>query len=92
MVARYGGEEFVVMLQNIDKEGVKNVAKSLIDAVSDLKIIHEYSSIAKNVTISLGIGFKEMSDNLCGAEFLKKADDALYRAKENGRNRFEMSE
>lgn len=86
MVARYGGEEFIVMLQNIDKEGAENVAESLIQAVSDLKIRHEYSSVAGHVTISAGLAFKAAEEALCKEEFLKMADDALYRAKENGRN------
>ncbi len=88
MVARYGGEEFVALLQNIDQDGAKKVAESLLEAVSDLKIMHEYSSASKYVTISLGIGFKELEEKLCGEELLKKADDALYRAKESGRNKF----
>lgn len=87
MVARYGGEEFVVLLQNTDKEGAMNVAENLIKAVSELGIKHEYSTTADHVTISAGMAFKECGETLCGEELLKKADDALYRAKEGGRNR-----
>lgn len=87
MVARYGGEEFIVILQNIDLEGVKKVAESLIKAVSDLGIKHEYSSVSDHVTISLGMVFKSAEESLCKDELLKMADDALYRAKEGGRNR-----
>jgi len=88
MVARYGGEEFIVILQNIDHEGAANVAENLIKAVSDLGIKHEYSSAADHVTISLGMAFKPADEIVCTEELLKTADDALYRAKEEGRNRF----
>lgn len=90
IVARYGGEEFVVLLQNIDKGGAITVAESLIKAVSDLGIVHEYSSVCDNVTISAGMAFKEAEETLCQEEMLKQADDALYRAKENGRNQISI--
>lgn len=86
MVARYGGEEFIVLLQNIDKEGAVNVAENLIKAVSDLRIRHEYSTVSDHVTISAGMAFKAAEETLCKEELLKLADDALYRAKESGRN------
>lgn len=92
MVARYGGEEFIVMLQNIEYEGAKSVAESLIKAVSDLSIKHDYSSVSDHVTISLGMTFKPADEKLCKENLLKMSDDALYRAKESGRNRFVMLE
>lgn len=90
IVARYGGEEFVVLLQNIDKLGAITVAESLIKAVSDLGIVHEYSSISGNVTISAGMAFKECGETLCQEGLLKAADDALYCAKESGRNQIAL--
>ncbi len=90
-VARYGGEEFVVMLQNTDKEGAIRVAENLLQAVNDLNLAHDYSTIADHVTISLGMAFKSPEESLCREDLLKMADDALYRAKEGGRNRFEIS-
>lgn len=87
IIARYGGEEFVVLLQSIDHEGAQKVAESLIEAVSALGIRHEYSSVASHVTISAGMAFKEAEEALCKEELLKMADDALYRAKESGRNK-----
>lgn len=90
MVARYGGEEFVVILQDVDEEGARKVAESLRKAVEDLGIIHEYSSVANHVTISLGMVVESTEETLCSTDLLKTADDALYRAKESGRNRIEM--
>jgi len=87
-VSRYGGEEFVVLLKDIDKEGAKKVAKTLIDAVANLKIAHKYSTAADIVTISAGIAIKESHEDISKEELLKMADNELYRAKESGRNRF----
>jgi diguanylate cyclase (GGDEF)-like protein len=86
--SRYGGEEFVVLLKDIDKEGAKKVAQSLVDTVADLKIEHKYSKAAEVVTISAGISIKEGNEDILKEDLLKMADDQLYRAKESGRNRF----
>lgn len=88
VVARYGGEEFVVLLKNIDKNGVQKVAQSLIDAVSNLKIAHEHSLVSKYVTISAGVSIKDEDSDISKDELLKEADKELYRAKDSGRNRF----
>ena len=87
-VARYGGEEFVILLKDVQKEDVAFVAKSLIEAVQALNIEHNNSTIEKYITISIGISFKESHENILKEEVLKMADDALYRAKESGRNRY----
>lgn len=87
IIARYGGEEFVVLLKDIDLEGATQVAESLIKGVEALNMVHEYSSAADHVTISVGMAFKEAGDSLSKESFLKKADDALYHAKASGRNR-----
>lgn len=88
VVARYGGEEFVVLLKNIDKNGVQKVAQSLIDAVSNLKIAHEHSLVSSYVTISAGVSIKDEDSDISKDELLKEADNELYRAKDSGRNRF----
>jgi len=91
-VARYGGEEFVILLKDVQKEDVAFVAKSLIEAVQALNIEHNNSTIEKYITISIGISFKESHENILKEEVLKMADDALYRAKESGRNRVCVAE
>lgn len=91
VVARYGGEEFVVLLKNIDEAGAKNIAENLVESVRNLRIPHEYSKAGDHVTISVGMSFKENDAPLAQEEFLKSADDALYRAKESGRNRVSYS-
>lgn len=88
LISRYGGEEFVVLLKDIDKEGAKRVAQSLVDAVVNIKLAHEYSSASKFVTISAGVSINEGSKDISKEDLLKMADENLYEAKESGRNRF----
>lgn len=88
-VARYGGEEFIVLLRNIDESGIKAMGEKLLNAVRDLGIIHEHSSVAGYVTISIGVSYCDTWADISPSELLKKADQALYLAKESGRNRVE---
>ncbi|WP_294892279.1 MULTISPECIES: diguanylate cyclase domain-containing protein [unclassified Sulfuricurvum] len=86
-VARYGGEEFVVLLADIDEEGMKTVAEHLVDSVRKLNIPHAFSSAAPYVTISAGAAFSHTPAEK-KKELLKHADEAMYRSKENGRDRY----
>jgi len=86
LVARYGGEEFAIVLPDTNTENAVRMAQAICDAVADLKIEHPESE-HKVVTISLGV-YADKSDLSHDAEFiLKQADDALYKAKESGRNK-----
>ena len=88
MVARYGGEEFVIILKEVDKEGAKTVAESLVKAVEQMKIPHAHSSVSEFVTISVGVALKEVDEEISQEELVKLADEQLYCAKESGRNRY----
>ena len=87
IVARYGGEEFVCYLSDVGPEKAKIVADRLRETISKLVI---YSDEGKpfGFTVSIGISSSEISDNI--DTLIKTADEALYRAKENGRNRCEV--
>ena len=63
-VARYGGEEFVILLKDINKDGVEAVANNLLNAVRELKITHEFSKIENYVTISIGASFYNSSSDM----------------------------
>ena len=88
LVSRYGGEEFAVILPDTDLTGAVQVAEAMRAAVEGLRITHRYSKGNDVVTISIGVASimpgKGESDS---AMLLKRADDALYRAKQAGRNR-----
>ncbi len=87
IVARYGGEEFVVIVKNIDFEGAMSVSEHLRSAIEALHMVHEYSTVTDHVTISIGVAFKEQEEFITKEMLLKKADDVLYQAKKEGRNR-----
>ncbi|MCK5100378.1 MAG: diguanylate cyclase [Desulfobacteraceae bacterium] len=89
---RYGGEEFAVLLPDTDDKGAWHIASRLGKNLSYLKIPYEKHEIL--ITASIGIStfrfdtfeINEKSDNLL-ANLMREADQALYKAKEEGRNR-----
>lgn len=91
-VARYGGEEFVILLKDINKDGVEAVANNLLNAVRELKITHEFSKIENYVTVSIGASFYNSSSDITKLELLLKADETLYSVKNSGRNNFAILE
>lgn len=85
-VARYGGEEFVVLLPETDAHGAYAVASNIFKAVERLAIPHSQSLVSNNVTISLGFTVYKGEAEIFKSDFLQRADQALYRAKQLGRN------
>lgn len=91
-VARYGGEEFVILLKDINKDGVEAVANNLLNAIRELKITHEFSKIENYVTVSIGVSYYNSSSDVTKLELLLKADETLYNVKNSGRNNFAILE
>lgn len=88
--ARYGGEEFAVILPNTDSVGARHILERIRNTVKSLAIKHEYSSIDSVVTVSAGIAVTIPADiNMTVEDLLKSADQALYTAKRQGRNKVE---
>ena len=87
VIARYGGEEFVVFLNKVSSDIAQMIAERLRKAVADALV---YSDDDKPVhfTVSIGVAPSGISDNV--NLMIKMADDAMYKAKENGRNRVEV--
>jgi len=80
---RYGGEEFVIILNGTDSEGATNVAERIRQEIENMHI--EYDNAAIPVTASIGISSLTTRDD--AKRLFNKADAALYRAKETGRNK-----
>jgi diguanylate cyclase (GGDEF)-like protein len=87
IVARYGGEEFVVLMPETDLEGAKYIAEKIRSAIEKLQILHEGFQSYGVVTISIGVAATIPEEKLSPENLMNIADEALYRAKENGRNR-----
>ena len=86
--ARYGGEEFVVLLFDSTKEYALQLAERIREEVMKKDIDHRGSSVARCVTISVGVAYIEPArSNRSMKGFVQMADEALYAAKEQGRNR-----
>jgi diguanylate cyclase (GGDEF)-like protein len=86
--ARWGGEEFVVLIPDSDAAIVEQVAERICLAVSNRGIPHERSSCATCVTVSIGFAAGKVEDELQMRQLIQLADDALYQAKAQGRNRW----
>jgi|GEM_PF-5269246 len=85
-VARFGGEEFVAVLSDTQKEDAQQAAENLRQAIWNLNIPHRTSKVADRVTISIGVSTMKMQSLKTCQLLLTCADEALYKAKEQGRN------
>jgi diguanylate cyclase (GGDEF)-like protein len=82
---RVGGEEFVIILPETGEEGAAILAQRLLKAISSAKI--DFEGRQFTVTVSAGIAVSESGSIASLEELMKKADNAMYEAKNRGRNR-----
>ena len=86
-VARYGGEEFAVIMPSTEEKNAVLVAEKIRQGVEQKDIPHMKSTVAPHVTLSLGVATIIPDDLETPESLIKRADEALYRAKSSGRNR-----
>jgi diguanylate cyclase (GGDEF)-like protein len=95
LVARYGGEEMVILLPDTDAEGASNVAETIRARVEALALRHDANPPLNILTVSIG-GATSMPayefSRAAAKELVAMADQALYRAKTEGRNRVSTAE
>ncbi|WP_017302877.1 diguanylate cyclase domain-containing protein [Spirulina subsalsa] len=86
LAARYGGEEFILLLPNTPLEGALRVAESVQQGVEQLQIPHKRSPISPYITLSCGVASMIPTLDTLPGTLLDMADQALYEAKNRGRN------
>ncbi|WP_434359595.1 GGDEF domain-containing protein [Parasalinivibrio latis] len=86
LLARFGGEEFVYLLPGSNLHSARYIAEKALNAVRDLNITHESSTVADMVTISIGGKSITPSPHSMPDALFDAADQALYHAKQSGRN------
>ncbi|MCK0138413.1 diguanylate cyclase [Aliiroseovarius sp. F47248L] len=88
LLARYGGEEFLIALPGVSRRQAQAMAERLRCAVGDLPIVADRLRDGINVTLSIGVAVSSDAPRCASSahELLEFADQALYRAKSDGRN------
>lgn len=87
IVARYGGEEFVVILPETNLEGALLLAEKIRTLIEALEIFHVKSDVSKFITVSLGVVTAYITSLEKPEDLIVKADEAMYKAKNMGRNK-----
>jgi diguanylate cyclase (GGDEF)-like protein len=83
---RYGGEEFAVIMPELELQQAVSVARRLQKAVENAVFVLKDTKLESKVTISVGVASVAGDEETTSEELIKKADDALYLSKRNGRN------
>ncbi len=89
LVARYGGEEFAVLLPNTPETGAAAIAEKILAAMEQEPWGAIHPALAP-ITVSIGVCSTEATEGFSMTEMIRVADEALYRAKNNGRNRMDV--
>ena len=84
---RLGGEEFGILAENMNEDEAVLFANQYCRQLEDLRVEHKGNSAGPYVTVSMGVAVITPTDQLNEDEIFKKVDDALYEAKNRGRNR-----
>jgi len=87
-VARYGGDEFVVVLPNTPEYGARMLADKMLEAIRGCALPHAKNAAADHVTVSVGVTSGKVSAADKADDFVRKADEMLYKSKKDGRNRY----
>lgn len=87
LLARFGGEEFACLLPDTDEQGALLLAQHMQKAIAELAIEHRASAVSDRLTLSIGAATMRPTPLGSSDQHLSFADEQLYRAKHEGRNR-----
>ncbi|NEQ53129.1 MAG: diguanylate cyclase [Leptolyngbya sp. SIO3F4] len=90
LAARFGGEEFAIILPYTELKGAEQIAKVILTAVRALALPHQASSVSEWVTVSMGLSGILPQAGLSPETLIATADQALYQAKQTGRDRYRI--
>ena len=90
LATRYGGEEFAIVLPNTDSKGAMQVAQAIRAEIQQTRLPHAASSVSQQVTVSLGIASLLEGCPYSVTALIDTADQALYQAKKEGRDRVQV--
>ena len=88
---RYGGEEFVLILPETEESGARALAERISNEVKALTIPHSGSDVLKYVTVSIGVASVSTAEIETPEQVMSLVDEAMYFAKNGGRNRIEVT-
>src|SRR5262249_45023738 len=88
LAARYGGDEIAIILPETKPRGALMAVQRLLAAVRGRSFAHE----GKTLPVSISAGVAPFRPEMSITQFVGAADEALYRAKQGGRNRYEVAE
>jgi diguanylate cyclase (GGDEF)-like protein/PAS domain S-box-containing protein len=92
LAARFGGEEFVLLLPNVGLWEAAAAAERLRSSIERLQLVHDYSPVSPFITVSVGVASGVPSKPADTWQLLHQADQALYEAKNTGRNRVSLKQ
>lgn len=91
-VGRYGGEEFLFILKNCNIELACEISNRIVKTIDNLNILHSPICTGKNLTVSIGVVSCIPTSKTSASKLISFADEALYDAKNQGRNRYVLKE
>lgn len=83
---RYGGDEFVIIYKDLTQNEIERYMEALYTAIHKIKLEHKYSKVSSIVTLSQGGCYGKPKDNDTFDNYLKKADDNLYKIKQDSKD------